>query len=82
MIDIQLTNDSPTAARLQVRGRLTRETRAQFVQTILELVRRGSRRVSVDLREVATLDTDGAQAIREASERLQAAGGALVLEME
>lgn len=78
MLDIKLTDDS----RLLVRGRLDRETRGMFLQTIHELVARGTRRVSVDLREVATLDPEGAQAIREASERLQAAGGALVLEME
>lgn len=82
MLDIQLTDDSPTTARLRVRGRLNAETRAQFIHTIQELVRRGSRRVSVDLRQVALLDPDGALAISEASERLQAAGGALVLLME
>lgn len=82
MLDIQLTDASPTAAHLQVRGRLNRETRDQFVQTIHELVVRGSRRVSVDLREVALLDPDGALAIREASDRMEAAGGALVLMME
>ena len=78
MLDIRVTDDS----RLQILGRLDRETRGQFLQTIQELVRQGSREVSVDLRQVAGLDPEGAQAIREASERLRAAGGALVLMME
>jgi len=82
MLDIQFTDDSSTAPRLQVRGRLDRETRGQFMQTIHDLVVRGSRRVSIDLREVALLDPDGALAIHEASERLEAAGGTLVLLME
>ena len=63
--------------RLEVEGELDVATAAEFRRAISSLLGVGCRRIVVDLKDTAFLDSSGLGALVWASHRLHSAGGAL-----